>query len=125
MEKKTISQLDSCKFVKYHDAFLKRLSSREPKQNIRQASLDLGILYIICTIMFRYFISKCCETERVITLAGVGALCVKAVLIFFTWRRIAGALIYLCNNTTDFNSLSILCVFYHIRLTGTQTQHCQ
>lgn len=32
----------------------------------------------------------------VITLAGVGAIRVQAVLIFFTWRRIFGALVYIC-----------------------------
>lgn len=38
-----------------------------------------------------------CKTGRVITLAGVGAVRVKAVLIVFTWRGICGALIYIWN----------------------------
>lgn len=38
--------------------------------------------------------------NRKITLAGVGAVCVDAVLIVLTWRRISGTLVYIWNNTT-------------------------
>lgn len=45
------------------------------------------------------FRSKCCIS--LFTLAGIRAFRVKAELIFFTWRRIFGALIYICNTDTS------------------------